>query len=557
MLGLVLLRLLLAVSLVNVALAVDLPILYPLHKLSRRPKLEEGFISQRPTWWQHPGDGVLWDHGDEGHRDFRPKVNITWLRVPTKSNRVVERAFIKVVQNHWRTRSYQAYPWPSGFVLPLLRMRGKEAHGTSNILILPDGPGIGGTKMIEEQGDELFQYVGEKYNLVGFDARGTGSCDPTIRCPRHAWRNYPKAFLSEEYPDVGREAYSFVRLCAFAGGPHYFFVNTPQTVEDINSILLGLGQPKANLWGFGYGTIVAQSYATRWPENVGRMVFDSTSDMDQWYKKKYHETRYQDTDAVFQARLGDCVDLGSDCPLSKYGNSSESLKTAILAFGKKLALGSYAFGEEANFTYNHMMVWIFGSLGTRAKFLEMARYLAEYMEKDVGEEVVVIKAPEIGLRRESDAAIFYQCNDGKSGSKHDYPRGAQKMNDEMARYVNSSLFGMHSMPLYHVKRFWNDLKQYPYEWIIEPIVWVPFPPLLMCNTMDPFTPLSSTRAARIRWPTSRTIQLTTFGHPAIDMVSECAKKHLRNYWIRGIVPHSDVLCDAEEKPVAKRGNEEE
>ncbi|KAK7210233.1 hypothetical protein V2G26_017411 [Clonostachys chloroleuca] len=569
MLGRVLLRLLLAVSLAHVALAWEkddllyrpeyhqmhettFPPIHRKHPLSRRPALDKNHVPGRVIWFPHTGDGELWADYDESDLQRGPKRNITWLRMPTNSSRVVERAFLKVVRDHWRTRSVVAKPWPNGFILPLIRMRGKEAHGTNNILVLPDGPGIPGTKMIEEQGEEMFQFVGETYNLVSFDARGVGQSDPAVACERKLWRSFPKAFLTEQYANIGREAYAFVRYCAFSGGPHYFYVNTPQTVEDISSIFLGLGQVKSHLWGFGYGTIVAQSYATRWPEKVGRMVFDGVSDMDQWYRRKYHETRYQDTDAVFHQALADCIELGSDCALSKFGKDSHNLKAAILTFGKRLALGNYQYGEDTNFTYNHMIVWIYGSLGCRAKFLEMARHLARFMERDVGDTPLVIPAPEPGWRRESDAAIFYQCNDGKSGVRNDYPRGQKKMNEEMAPFVNSSLFGIHSMPLYHVKRFWNDLKNFPYDWIVEPIVYTPIPPLLMTNTMDPFTPISSTKAARIRWPNSKVIQLTTYGHPTIDMVSECAKRHLRNYWIRGILPHHDVLCEAEQKPPPSR-----
>ncbi|CAH0026328.1 unnamed protein product [Clonostachys rhizophaga] len=569
MLGRVLLRLLLAVSLAHVALAWNkgdyfyrekpfdpVEIVYPVghrkHKFSQRPALDDMAVPMRVSQFPHTGDGKIWADWDDSDLQHTPKKNITWLRVPTNSSRVVERAFLKVVRDHWRSRSIVTLPWPNGFILPLIRMRGKESHGTSNILVLPDGPGIPGTKMIEEQGEELFQFVGEKYNLVGFDARGVGQSDPAIACERKLWRSFPKAFFTEQYANIGREAYAFVRYCAFSGGPHYFYVNTPQVVEDINSIIFGLGQVKAHLWGFGYGTIVAQSYATRWPEKVGRMVFDGVSDMDQWYRTKYHETRYQDTDAVFQQALTDCIELGSDCALSKFGKDSHSLKAAILTFGKRLALGNYQYGEDANFTYNHMIVWIYGSLGCRAKFLEMARHLARFMERDVGDTPLAIPAPELGWRRESDAALIYQCNDGKSGVRNDYPRSQMRMNEEMAPFVNSSLFGIHSMPLYHVKRFWNDLKNFPYDWIIEPIVYTPVPPLLMTNTMDPFTPISSTKAARIRWPNSKVIQLTTYGHPTVDMVSECAKRHLRNYWIRGILPHHDVLCEAEQKPPPSR-----
>ncbi|VUC24445.1 unnamed protein product [Clonostachys rosea] len=547
MFGRVLLRFLLALSLAYVALGGRQH-----HEISRRIGFSPQHVPQRMTWWPHPGDGHKWDDRIESFVNMAPQVNITWLQVDTHFDRIMERAFIKVPRNHWRSRSFDRLPNPNGFMLPVVRLRGKDADLTSNILIIPDGPGIPGTKMVEEQGEELFEYVGEKYNLIGFDARGVGQSDPSIMCPRKVSRMYPKAFLTEKYGDMGREAWNFFRWCRWGTGDHYMFVNTPQVVEDLNIVINGLGQYKVNLWGFGYGTIVGQSYAMRWPEKAGRMIFDSVSDMDQWYKKKYHETRYQDADAVFHARLRDCIDMGSECPLAKYGSTPEKLQWAILTFGQKLDLGHYTFGEEANFTYNHMIVWIYGALATRAKFLEMARYLAEFMSRDHGEPSLIIPAPEIAKRRESDAAIFYYCNDGKSGHRNDYPQTGEQIQDEMLPYVNSSLFGIHSMPVYHVKRLWNDRKRYPTLWRVEPTVWTPFPVLLMSNSMDPFTPISSTKAARVRWQNSKVIQLTTIGHPALGMVSECAKRYIQDYWQKGLLPQADVLCDAEEPPLEKR-----
>mgnify|MGYP001795563279 CR=1 FL=1 len=59
---------------------------------------------------------------------------------------------------------------------------------------------------------------------------------------------------------------------------------TTDTVQDLETLRVALGQDKINYYGFSYGTYIGQVYATLHPDRVGRFVFDGVVDPSRiWY----------------------------------------------------------------------------------------------------------------------------------------------------------------------------------------------------------------------------------------------------------------------------------
>lgn len=62
-------------------------------------------------------------------------------------------------------------------------------------------------------------------------------------------------------------------------------VKTIDSVQDMDSIRLALGQDRLNFYGMSYGTYLGQVYSTRFPMNVGRMVLDGVINPTRvWYQ---------------------------------------------------------------------------------------------------------------------------------------------------------------------------------------------------------------------------------------------------------------------------------
>jgi pimeloyl-ACP methyl ester carboxylesterase len=84
------------------------------------------------------------------------------------------------------------------------------------------------------------------------------------------------------------------------------YVNTPQVARDMLAITKAAGFPKLSYWGVSYGTVLGMSdclffgkknanmcpgmtFATLFPDNIGRLIVDGVVDADDYYAAEYRK----------------------------------------------------------------------------------------------------------------------------------------------------------------------------------------------------------------------------------------------------------------------------
>lgn len=75
------------------------------------------------------------------------------------------------------------------------------------------------------------------------------------------------------------------------GSPHSYYVTTPAVAHDLLTFIeaeaetIGESPSDAKLWGYGvsYGTVIGSTFASMFPDRVGRLVLDGVLDADQYY----------------------------------------------------------------------------------------------------------------------------------------------------------------------------------------------------------------------------------------------------------------------------------
>lgn len=170
---------------------------------------------------------------------------------------------------------------PSGPVVHLAVTRRAHTSAAAGyqgvVLINPGGPGGSGAAM------PFISYllpddVAAAYDWIGWDPRGVGDTTPTLSCD-------PSYFdpVRPPYEPFGHgiertwltRSSTYAAACDAAGGDLLEHMSSLDTVRDMESIRVALGQEKINYYGYSYGTYLGQLYATVHPDRVRRMILDS------------------------------------------------------------------------------------------------------------------------------------------------------------------------------------------------------------------------------------------------------------------------------------------
>ena len=147
-----------------------------------------------------------------------------------------------------------------------LRMIPAASRGTPDyrgtVLINPGGPGGSGTNLVERAGANISRIVGESFDVLGFDPRGTGASTPRVDCfasaaQRDIWKTQVgHQFLNASDHTMGlyraRETVVAAKCEEAIGGELGIarFMSTASVATDMIKITEKLGQEKLHYWGF-------------------------------------------------------------------------------------------------------------------------------------------------------------------------------------------------------------------------------------------------------------------------------------------------------------------
>lgn len=175
------------------------------------------------------------------------------------------------------------------------------------VIMNPGGPGVSGITTLLGLGQSMQGVLdGNKhYELLSFDPRGVGMSTPRADCYRGD--NFRRAADALQHAqavapltDSDRlglriryaAAEGLGKLCeeAAPGSDSIFaHMSTASVARDMLEIVERVDQrrnssrlepPLLQYWGFSYGTVLGQVFASLFPDRVGRMVLDGIGDME-------------------------------------------------------------------------------------------------------------------------------------------------------------------------------------------------------------------------------------------------------------------------------------
>jgi pimeloyl-ACP methyl ester carboxylesterase len=162
------------------------------------------------------------------------------------------------------------------------------SHRIGTLFLNPGGPGGSGVDMAEDATGFLSQSVLDRFDIVGFDPRGTNR-STTLTCfSSTAKQAAALSGLSASFPSNGEQSSfisSSVKLasaCSGYGARLASSMSTAQVARDMDVLRRAVGDKKLNFLGFSYGSYLGEVYANLFPDRFRAMVLDGVVDPTAW-----------------------------------------------------------------------------------------------------------------------------------------------------------------------------------------------------------------------------------------------------------------------------------
>lgn len=167
------------------------------------------------------------------------------------------------------------------FSLPVIELR--APHPVGALVINPGGPGGSGVQYALGARGEFTPAVLGKFDIVGFDPRGTGGSAPAVHCM--TGRQLDTYFQTNDAPanptalaGLVAESRLYASECERRSGALLPYVGTRDAARDIDVLRAALGEDRLTYLGKSYGTYLGTWYAQLFPRRVRALVLDGAVD---------------------------------------------------------------------------------------------------------------------------------------------------------------------------------------------------------------------------------------------------------------------------------------
>ncbi|KZM25588.1 uncharacterized protein EKO05_0001912 [Ascochyta rabiei] len=440
------------------------------------------------------------------------------------------------------------------------------------------------------------------FDIIGFDPRGIGETEPAAACisdPASAWswrlRETEEGILGSSDAALGRlwsMTHAFGSSCKQASdaedGPDIKqYMTTAFVARDMLEIVekhaehvaqqaaqakhnqgrrtdcpnaghmdYEPGRAKLQYWGFSYGTLLGSTFASMFPDRVGRVVLDGVvNDYD--YNHSLGNGSLVDNDKAMKSFYSYCLLAGVEaCPLAENATTFTEIKDRI----QKIVMSLYhnpfmlssAEGPEV-FTYSDLRAAIFSTIYQPQISFPVLGNLLPQIEAGSGDLIDLLQGP---FR---DAHTISCGVNGSVTNPVSYTADVSTVAILCADGIDHQGSGIDEFVEYWeflrnmsttAGDVWAILKMKCMAWKIRPShkfedefgASTSNPVLFVSNTADPVTPLRSGRLMQSKFPNSALLINDQAGHCSFSVTNLCAYDRIKNYFQTGALPAPNTLC---------------
>lgn len=417
-----------------------------------------------------------------------------------------------------------------------------------SLILNPGGPGGSGIQFVQVAAEGLDKKFEGRYNIVGFDPRGTGASWPKLEClDVDVWsrtlavHGLPGFQSDEVHPHEVGARLALNRLLAdtcanSADSALQRFMGTVATARDLQLLHRALGDEKLHYWGFSYGSVLGSTYADLFPDDVGRLAIDGILDARAYYAGALASS-LQSIEDELDGFFVECAKSGNACALSALSTNSPALKAAVMDWGHELKQRPVPVaraGEEPYlYTYFSFISQLFGAMYAPSSWPELASNL--YAAIAHGDFAGLPAAAGFSPIEQRFTQIYcgdVLANPSVDPSPEEYVQYTEPLAAMSPHFA--SFFAKDDL----LCRAWSLRAPERYEGSFTANT--SFPLLIIGNDYDPVTPLASaeTMAALFETPV---VRRAGYGHCSSSQPSKCVDDIIVNYFLHGEMP-GNMYC---------------
>lgn len=420
------------------------------------------------------------------------------------------------------------------------------------LFVEPGGPGDTGVGLVRDSGDDIDAMGGGRFDVVGWDPRGTYASSPVNCFDTDAdaaafWDGASIPSSDAESQAFAERMRDLAQRCGEVMGPVLSHISTTDTVRDLDHLRELLGEETLTLMGLSYGTFVGEVYANMYPERVRAMLLDGVLEPVTYAESAEERvlSATASTDAVFDEFLRLCEEAGPDrCALAGHGESVADRVAALFDRVRQAPLPVPGSNPEAELVYSDLQVSSFSPLRDPTTWAEYAKNLNAAADGDptaLAAGAGIWREP--GSWAEATKSSAISCLDGPAR------RSIDEWPAVLADFTaNSRMSGA-------IQGWWlwapcaagwpaSGADPYTGPWDAETDV----PILLIGTRHDPNTNYQN--AVDVEQLLGNAVLLTHdgYGHLSFNDASTCIEKARTAYLVDLEVPEPGTVCAADQKP---------
>ncbi|KAF1365712.1 alpha/beta-hydrolase [Lizonia empirigonia] len=438
-----------------------------------------------------------------------------------------------------------------------------------DILYNPGGPGDSGIDAVLHGSAALLNTLGTSYNLIGFDPRGVNNSGPSLSCfPGDPASEalfigqFTRSINSKSPESVAREfeiAGAWGDWCSdvHRNGPAKY-AGTVATARDMlnfaEKIAVAEGrkaeEAKLWYWGISYGTVLGATYATLFPDRIGRLILDGVVDLETYYQGAWGGLGQSDEAVLSFAKA--CHAAGKD-KCAFYSPTADEVAKRMRSVLKNLRNDPVPVADPTVspvptlVTYEDLVLTLMAGVYFPLQgFPPLAQIFADLEQRNGSSLALTVQAqPPTGV----DYGALIGCMD----------------NAKLPGVYNISTMALWEQ---HIEDLNNQTQWVGDAWatvalLCRKMVIVPpasqrflaapganetnFPILFIGNTVDPITPIVGARKMSRLFPGSVLLTQDSIGHTSLAATSKCTSRNVQQY-LSGTLPTANTTCEVESVP---------